>query len=72
MPEVGMDMVEYFDPHSRGSMRDTLIKLITDPDLLRQKTEKIDLSRLRTWKQVSEELYDALEEDRQTQPAAKP
>ena len=72
MPEVGMDMVEYFDPHSRSSMRDTLIKLITNPELLRQKTEKIDPSRLRTWKQVSEELYNALEEDRQTQPVAKP
>ena len=57
------------DPHSRSSMRDTLIKLITNPELLRQKTEKIDRSRLRSWKQVSEELYAALEGNRQSLPA---
>lgn len=67
MPEVGMDMVTYFDPHSRQSMRETIKELIVNPAWVEEKVARIAAHKLRTWRQVSEELYQSLDAPGQAQ-----
>ncbi|KIN69837.1 Glycosyl transferase, group 1 [Sulfitobacter noctilucicola] len=68
MPEVGGDMVEYCDAHSLDSMHAACRKLIADPEHRAMLERRIADTRLRTWKDVTEDFVRLLSDGQPAQP----
>lgn len=62
MPEVGGDMVEYCDPRSIESIQEACMKLISSPERRTALEMRIAATRLRTWRDVAEEIIAAVQE----------
>jgi glycosyltransferase involved in cell wall biosynthesis len=60
MPEVGGSLVDYVNPYSIQSVLNG-VKRALDPDYVRERTAAIKPSALRTWKDVSEDLWDQVQ-----------
>lgn len=60
MPEVGMDLVEYCNPHSITSIATACEKLIRDPEHRAILEHKIALTKLRQWSDVGIDLAKIL------------
>ena len=68
MPEVGGNMVDYVDPYSFDSMYQSIRKLIVDKDYLQKRTQQIEVRKLRTWKVVSDDLWNAITREQKLLP----
>ena len=60
MPEVGGDMVEYCDPHSRDDIEAACLKLIDDPGHRQALEARIRSARLRSWDDVAADIFAAI------------
>lgn len=61
MPEVGGDRVLYVDPTSIEDIASGLGRLLDEEGLARRLAERIDRSRLRTWRDFARDLVAALQ-----------
>lgn len=57
MPEVGLDLVEYCDPHDMTSIEEACLRLIADPAHRKALEAKIAAATLRSWADVSRDLH---------------
>lgn len=62
MPEVGQDLIDYFDPYDFEDMLSVVRRLVTDVDYRKKRALAIERSQLRTWSDVSEDIWKALKE----------
>lgn len=62
MPEVGGDMVEYCGPMLIDSIQEACMKLISNPERRKALEMRIAATRLRTWRDVAEEIIAAVQE----------
>lgn len=72
IPEVGGDLVDYFDPADAASVSDVLKRLVTDGAYLKARREQIRTSFApRTWPQYATEVVAAITamQDRPSRPA---
>lgn len=60
LPEVGGDMVLYFDPHSISAMTATVYRLLAEDGLRKNLEEKIMAAKLRSWEDVAADMLEAL------------
>jgi glycosyltransferase involved in cell wall biosynthesis len=60
MPEVGMDMCAYVDPHDLDELYAVLKRMIIDPDYRGGFEQRIVRSRLRSWAKVADDLWSVL------------
>ena len=61
MPEVGGSLVDYVDPHSLDALITTIRGLIVNKDYLANRTAAISRELLRSWKDVSNDLWWTVE-----------
>lgn len=72
IPEVGGDLVDYFDPTDAASVSEVLKRLVTDGAYLKARREQIRTSFApRTWPQYAREVVAAITamQDRPSRPA---
>ncbi|WP_170153305.1 glycosyltransferase family 4 protein [Roseiarcus fermentans] len=60
MPEVGGALCSYADPHAIDSFASPIIRLVQDAEFFRSSVAAIRASRLRTWRESAEALFEAL------------
>lgn len=60
LPEVGGDLVDYCDPYDDRDIEQKLSRLIFDGDHRRMRVDAIRRARLRSWKDVLLDLWDAV------------
>lgn len=60
IPEVGLDMCEYFDPLKVDRIAAALLKVIKTPDYIRQLERRIDRNRLKSWTAYATEVHQFL------------
>lgn len=60
MPEVGGDLVDYFDPYDLEDMKKIILRPIVDRDYLRARETRIRQARLRSWDDVVGDVYSAI------------
>lgn len=70
MPEVGGDMVEYCDAHSLDSIYAACRKLIVEPEYRKSLENKIVMTKLRTWDDVTSDFVELINQSNKTDPIA--
>jgi glycosyltransferase involved in cell wall biosynthesis len=63
MPEVGGALADYVDPTSHSSILSAVIKMIVDSEFRELRAAQISKSRLRTWSDVADDLWQELTQD---------
>lgn len=61
IPEVGGDMIDYFDPTNLENMRDVIRRLLVDDDYLEERKALLQQSKMRTWAAVAEDAWQVLQ-----------
>jgi glycosyltransferase involved in cell wall biosynthesis len=61
IPEVGGDMIDYFDPTNLEDMRNVIRRLLVDDDYLEERRALLQQSKMRTWADVAEDTWQVLQ-----------
>lgn len=60
MPEAGGSLADYIDPNDPHSIKDAVLKMITNPSYREHRASQIAAAKLRDWSDVANDLYEAL------------
>lgn len=60
IPEVGLDMCQYFDPMRVDQMAAAILEVLRSPDHIRKLESRIDRRRLKSWAQYAAEVHQFL------------
>jgi glycosyltransferase involved in cell wall biosynthesis len=60
IPEVGGDLIDYFDPESITDMAECITKVLSHPEALQAREQRIRQAALRSWADLSEAVYSAV------------
>ncbi len=60
IPEVGGDLINYFDPESIPAMADCITKVLSYPEALQAQEQRIRQATLRSWADLSDAVYSAV------------
>lgn len=60
IPEVGLDMCEYFDPLRSDRIAAAILKVLRSPDYIRHLERQIDRSRLKSWAEYAIQVHQFL------------
>lgn len=66
IPEVGDDLIDYFDPESITDMAECITKVLSHPEALQAQEQRIRQAALRSWADLSEAVYSAVIESTPT------
>lgn len=61
LPEVGGELVLYFDPHSISSMTATIYRMLSEDGLREGLEERISATKLRGWDNVADDILAAIQ-----------
>lgn len=60
IPEVGGDLIDYFDPENIPAMADGIARALSRPEILQDQERRIRQAPLRTWAHLSDAIYSAV------------
>lgn len=64
LPEVCGDLVDYVDPHNIQAISDKVKDLVLNPEIVKQKEQRIREAPLRDWLTVANDFYDFVMTDK--------